>query len=175
MGFRPRGTEPPSPPEVHPAEGLPDISVDVTPGQFSRNVFLAMAQERAGGAVYVPPDAVPTLHEVGDDMDLVHANMLLIRASRWLETLERQLVIAEVAHLLAKDAYERLNERAKFVYKSSTRFPAEVRDSLAAARDAAVELKAQLLVHKGTKASLQKVHTAASRTITRYKSLTNNT
>ena len=132
----------------------------------------AVAQLLRAKGLQLPPqpgDLQPTLVGSPDQLDLQTADMLHIQACRWLEYVECQVASAESSLLLAKHKARWTLRRGQHSHgKVLDKWPLEVLNTLEAAETFQVHAEALAVALRGVLSSLQKVKTAASRSITRH-------
>jgi len=116
-----------------------------------------------------PVDAQPTLVGAPDQLDLGTADMLHIQACRWLEYVDSQVALADSSALLTKHKAKWTLKRGQYQYgKSLDKWPVEALNELEETEFSQVQAEALVVALRGVLNSLQKVKTAASRSITRH-------
>lgn len=116
-----------------------------------------------------PADAMPTLAEVGDDMNLVEAGRLHVRATRWLEYVSRDLARTEGQLAIAQQKTGGLKKRLEFLHGEIKKASQAEFDDLQAAEEHEAFLKAKKMLLKGEVSGLNKIKESASRAITRQQ------
>ena len=141
----------------------------VAEGSLAANAVVQLLARQGLGVPPQPNENQPTLVGSPDQLDLATADALHIQACRWLEYVDSQVALAESATLLAKHEAKWRLKRGQHTYgKILDKWPVQVLNDLQVAEGAQVEAEALLVALRGILSSLQKVKTAASRSITRH-------
>ena len=146
-----------------------DQSNPPVPGSLAASAVTQLLEARGLDTPNRPSDRQPTLVGSPDNLDLQTADALHLQACRWLEFVECEVAVAEAQALIAKNNAKWITQKTKYKYGIKIdKWPEVSLNEVEVAETASVNAEATVVALRGVLGSLQKVKTAASRTITRH-------